>query len=287
MVERAIGFTGSSGLKLSASESGPADGRPVLLLHGGGQTRRAWAATAAALAARGYRAIALDLRGHGESDWEPDGDYQLERFADDLRQVIEQAGGPRPVLVGASLGGLTSIMAAGETPRIPIAALVLVDIVPWLEPKGGEQVVNFMRGTSGGFDTIEEAAEAIAGYLPHRQRPRSADGVKKNLRQHSDGRWYWHWDPAFVSPKSRRWSLEEVNARLTAAMQSIAAPMLLVRGTNSEIVPDSAVERFRETMPSAAIIDIAGAHHMVAGDDNDAFLEALIQFIENEVVVAI
>lgn len=282
MTERILNFTGATGLTLVATETGPATGQPVLLLHGGGQTRQAWAATALALAKRGYRAVALDMRGHGESDWAPDGYYHVDAFAADLRVVVNAIGG-KPVLVGASLGGLSSMLACGEAPHAPLSALVLVDIVPWMEQRGGEQVVGFMRGTAGGFDTLEEAAEAIAGYLPHRKRPPTTAGLTKNLRRHADGRWYWHWDPNFIVPK-HDWDMDAINRRLTQAVQSIAAPLLLVRGTNSEIVSDAAAERFRALMPDAELIDIAGAHHMVSGDDNDAFLGALVQFIEREVV---
>lgn len=285
MDEQILKFTTSDDLTLIATDIGPQNGQAVIMLHGGGQTRRAWAATAKVLASRGYRAITVDLRGHGESDWAADGQYQMDLFADDLRTIIAKIGGT-PVLVGASLGGLTSILACGEPPAAPLAALVLVDIVPWMEPKGGEQVVGFMRGTSGGFDTLDEAADAIASYLPHRNRPSSPSGLTKNLRQHNDGRWYWHWDPAFVSPQ-KGWDMDVMNTRLTKAVCTISAPLLLVRGTKSEIVSDAAAQQFRDLLPMASQIDIAGAHHMVAGDDNDAFLSALVTFIENNVVAEV
>ena len=273
-------YIGADGLELVATHQGPADGPPVLLLHGGGQTRRAWGATLTALAERGFHAAALDMRGHGDSEWSPGGKYRLDAFAADLRTVIATFDKP-PALVGASLGGLTSLLAVGEEPHAPASSIVLVDIVPWMEKKGGEHVVGFMRGTAGGFDTLEEAADAIASYLPHRPRPERLDGLSRNLRQRKDSRWYWHWDPGFVAPQGA-WDMEELNRRLSAAAKAVDARLMLMHGSNSEIVSAAGAQRFREMFPEAQVAEIAGAHHMVAGDDNDAFIGALLPFLEQQ-----
>lgn len=273
-----IALTGHDGLDLVATAYGPADGAPVLLLHGGGQSRGAWTASGQALAHAGYNAIALDMRGHGDSEWAPDGRYALDAFADDLRSVVATFK-TVPVLVGASLGGLASLLAVGEAPHMPAAAVVLVDIVPWMERRGGEQVVDFMRGTSGGFETLDQAADAVADYLPHRPRPERVDGLKRNMRLKADGRWYWHWDPKFVAPQEG-WDMDRINERLSAAARAIRVPVMLVHGTNSEIVSAAGAARFRTLLPEAEIAPIEGAHHMVAGDDNDAFLDAIIPFID-------
>lgn len=274
----AIRLEGADGIALAADVAGPSGGQPVILLHGGGQTRGSWRNAVSALARAGYRAIAVDQRGHGESAWSADGDYLLDRFGDDLRRVIDGLDSP-PILVGASLGGLASLLAAGEAPQAEVAGIVLVDIVPWMEKKGGEQVVGFMRGTDSGFDTLDEAADAIAAYLPHRPRPDRLDGLSRNLRQRADGRWYWHWDPAFVRPNAK-WDMDDINRRLSAAAQAVNSPLMLVHGTASEIVSDAGAARFREMLPDAQVVPIAGAHHMVAGDDNDAFLGALLTFLD-------
>ncbi|WP_380875006.1 peroxidase [Sphingomonas sp. DBB INV C78] len=276
MIER-ISFRGHDGISLAADVRGALDGAPVILLHGGGQTRWAWGATADALARKNFRVTTIDLRGHGESEWSPDGLYMLDRFADDLRGVIAEIGGA-PVLVGASLGGLTSILACGEAPQASLSALVLVDIVPRMERGGGDHVVGFMRGTKDGFDSLEQAADAIAGYLPHRPKPKSLDGLSKNLRQADDGRFYWRWDPEFVRPRDN-WDPEETSRRLSAAAQAIEAPILMVRGTKSEIVSEEALRHFRELLPQAEIAEIPEARHMVAGDDNDAFLGSITDFV--------
>lgn len=272
-----LSFLMRDGIRLVADAQGPQDGPPVLLLHGGGQTRGAWGKTASAMASHGLRVIALDLRGHGESDWSPDGRYALDYFADDLRTVAATLS-QSPVLVGASLGGLTSILACGEERKVPLKALVLVDIAPLIENTGANHVVGFMRGTKDGFDSLEQAADAIAAYLPHRPRPRSLDGLARNLRQGDDGRYYWRWDPAFVAPQEN-WDPAHVNRRVGEALQRVEAPVLMVRGGKSEVVSEAALQHFRELLPTATVVEIADARHMVAGDDNDAFLGAVLEFV--------
>jgi len=273
----ALPLRGLDGIAIAGDVRGDPSAAPVLLLHGGGQSRTSWRATAAALADRGLRVTTIDLRGHGESAWAKGGDYRLDCFAEDLRCVLGEMGG-KPVIVGASLGGLAALLACGESPQVGVAGLVLVDIVPRLAPTGGEHVVNFMRSTLAGFDSLEDAAETIAHYLPHRPQRSSAAGLAKNLRAASDGRFYWRWDPAFVAP-SAGWDPEAMGARLEQAATRITAPILMVRGGRSEIVTCEALDHFRQRLPQAEIAEIPHARHMLAGDDNDAFLAAITDFV--------
>lgn len=268
-------FAGADGLTLAADVAGPATGAPVVLLHGGGQTRSSWKGAAAALVERGYRAFSLDLRGHGDSDWPADGDYQLDRFVDDLAAILPTLGAPA-VLVGASLGGLASLMAVGER-RLPAAALVLVDVTPRIEPTGVGKIRAFMTANPNGFASIDEAADAVAAYLPHRPRPRDPSGLRKNLRLREDGRLYWHWDPRFMSEvRSAGFNGE----RLEAAARALTVPTLLVRGGRSEIVTPAGAQAFLDLAPHAEFVDVTDADHMVAGDANDVFNAAVIDFIE-------
>ena len=151
----------ADGLSLAADVAGPRGAPTVVLGHGGGQTRHSWDKCEQQLAAAGYFAINYDLRGHGDSDWSPDGDYAIETRARDLIAVA--AHGSRPVaLVGASLGGITALVAAslGFEP----AALVLVDIVPKMSPVGVAKIRGFMMGNPDGFAALEDAADAISAY---------------------------------------------------------------------------------------------------------------------------
>ena len=275
------------GLELVADAAGPIGAPTLLFLHGGGQTRKSWGTALHKAAARGYRALALDQRGHGDSNWASDGDYRIERFAADLRRVMEQVR-PEPVIVGASLGGLAGLLAAGApagsgdsgAPR----GLVLVDITPRIERQGSQEITAFMNSAPDGFASLEEAADAVAAYLPHRRRPQNTAGLKKNLRLRN-GRYHWHWDPAFLRMGREAQSGFDPHGPniFSEAARSITIPTLLIRGSRSRVVTDAGVREFLEMVPHAEAVEIPDAHHMVAGDANDAFNDAVFQFVDKHV----
>lgn len=255
----------------------------VLLLHGGGQTRHSWYRTGQRLGAAGWSALAYDARGHGDSHWAPDGDYGLDALVGDLRAVVSAVRGQyadaAPVLVGASMGGGTSMVAEGEHPGLS-AALVLVDIVPRIDPVGVKRITDFMAANPEGFADLDEVAEAIAAYNPHRKRAPSTEGLRKNVRLREDGRWYWHWDPAFLSIRDEP-SRAVRTERITDAARNVRVPTMLVRGKHSDIVNDEGAAELLELIPGARYIDVADAGHMVAGDDNDVFTESLTGFLDD------
>ena len=255
----------------------PSERPPVLLMHGGGQTRHSWSGTAGQLAARGHEAWTMDLRGHGDSDWATDGDYTTNAMVDDLDAVCAEIGRP-PVLVGASMGGMVGLVSEGSLRPGRLRALVLVDIATQLEAAGVERIVGFMSAAPDGFATLEEAADAIASYRPNRPRPSNLEGLRKNLRRGEDGRWRWHWDPAFLSGKSRD-GRSDVDT-LGDAARNLTVPTLLVRGRMSDMLSLQGVTTFREQCPHAHFVDIAEAGHMVVGDRNDAFTTAVIDFVD-------
>lgn len=276
---------GSDGLTLAADVGGPDDGPGVVLLHGGGQTRHSWSGTWHALVDRGWRAASVDLRGHGESEWAPDGDYSLDAFAADARAVAASFDKP-PVLVGASLGGLASLVAVTESARQEsvAAALVLVDVAHRIEVSGRERIGDFMMAKPEGFASLDEVADAIASYNPHRPRPTNLSGLEKNLRRTDDGRWVWHWDPQFV--RGVKGSADETRAslinpeRLTTDVAALRVPTLLVRGRSSDLLSEEGAQEFLELAPHAEFADVAGAGHMVAGDRNEVFNEAVLGFLD-------
>jgi pimeloyl-ACP methyl ester carboxylesterase len=274
-----VTYTGAGGIRLVGQRWRQNSGRPpagvALLLHGGGQTRHSWHGTAARLAADGWEAITVDARGHGDSQWVPDGDYSLDGFTGDLYAIadmLERA----PVLIGASLGGMTALVGQGERPTLA-SALVLVDIAPRIEPAGRERIQAFMASAPNGFGSLEEVADAVHAYNPHRPRPRNLDGLKKNVLQRPDGRWYWHWDPRFLSLGDEPSRAVDID-RLYQAARNITVPTLLVRGTRSDIVTSEAAAELLGLIPAATAVEVA-AGHMIAGDDNDVFTTHLSEFL--------
>src|SRR5829696_4631609 len=274
-------------ITLVADAYGDPDDPPVVLLHGGGQTRHSWDNSARSLGDAGWYALTVDLRGHGESSWSPDGDYSFERFAEDVRALATSL--PRkPALVGASLGGMASLLAVGESGDDIASGLVLVDIAPRVELAGVARIRQFMRQGLGGFPDLESAADAIASYNPHRPRPKDLSGLTKNLRQREDGRWYWHWDPNFMALRepqgggvdgvpTARFVPQE---RLEAAARAITLPTLVVRGGSSDLLSEEGARHLLTLVPHAELVDVAGAGHMVAGDRNDNFTSAVIDFLK-------
>lgn len=268
-------FCGAKGHAIVADIFG--EGPPILLAHGGGQTRLAWTRTARVLMEAGYSAIAMDLRGHGESAWSPSGSYQLDDFAMDLLAMSDQLK-EKPALVGASLGGLAGLIAEGELRSGSFTSLTLVDVTPTMEPVGVAHVLDFMRAhLTDGFASSEEAAEAIASYLPNRERRKGSENLDRYLRRCDDGRLRWHWDPRFITSVTNK-NVGQSQNRLAEAAQKLRLPVHLVRGGSSNLVSVDAAQEFLRLAPHSAYTDIAGAGHMVVGDRNDAFSEAVVSF---------
>jgi pimeloyl-ACP methyl ester carboxylesterase len=270
-------FRSSDGLRLVAHAEGNPDGSPVILLHGGGQTRHAWQETALALAGAGFYALALDQRGHGQSDWSEEARYDLDSFAADLELVARELPA-RPAVVGASLGGLAGLLAEGSARSPLLSALVLVDVAPRMELAGVRRIVTFMKAHPDGFESLEQAQDAISAYLPHRPRPKDPSGLAKNLRQSADGRFRWHWDPRFVT-RDHGLTPEEFQAKLHGCSRNLRIPTLLVRGRQSDVLSEAGSREFLELVPHAEYADVADAAHMVAGDRNDRFTEVVLQFL--------
>ena len=270
-------FRGADGNRLVADSWG--GGAPVLLLHGGGQTRHSWGDTARRLAETGRNAIAVDLRGHGDSEWPADPQYGMDRNAADLEAILDELAQP-PALVGASMGGIAALMAVGRrnaAGRAAASGLVLVDVTPQLERSGVVRIRDFMTAAPDGFSSLDDEAEMVAAYLPGRTRPPSTTGLAKNLRQGEDGRYRWHWDPRILDGFSV--DLNSHHEALAAAAESVRIPTLLVRGSLSDVVGQQGVDELRRLIPHAEVAKVAGAGHMVAGDDNDSFTQAILEFI--------
>tara|TARA_Y100000992_G_C21222219_1_gene471057 strand:+ start:103 stop:951 length:849 start_codon:yes stop_codon:yes gene_type:complete len=277
-------FKVSEDREIIASEWGDNMNPLVIMLHGGGQTRHSWKGVAAKIANLGFHVIAHDLRGHGESFWDSDGDYTFDAHRDDLVKIIDQLG-KKANLVGASLGGMISLSLAGhEEESKHCSGLIMVDIGMRPNDEGSDRIVEFMRSGAKGFASVEEAADAVSGYLPHRERPKDISGLKKNLRLKVDGRYYWHWDPLFLTDRTGMGEVrEERFKQLENSAKRITIPTLLVQGALSDILTDKEKEEFLNAVPHARFAEIQQATHMVVGDKNDIFAEAIVDFLSEHI----
>lgn len=272
-------FHTSDGLTLTADVAPATDSLTVILLHGGGQTRHSWAATMSELAEAGYGVINYDARGHGDSDWAEDGDYSLKALARDLEMIRSTVAGP-VVLIGASMGGMTSFYAIGSNPLGFADALVMVDIAIRPAPDGVDKIRKFMRAHPDGFATVEEAAAAVAAYNPARRKPGNAQGLRKNLRLQDDGRLHWHWDPRLLE------GTDEIEPPaggdvMVGLAPHVLVPVLLVRGAESDIVRAENIAEMRELVPQTQVLEVPKAAHMLVGDQNDIFSRGVIGFLES------
>jgi pimeloyl-ACP methyl ester carboxylesterase len=271
-------WQGGGGVSIAGDTWGDPDGQLVVLQHGGGQTRHAWKGAGETLGAAGYHVVAFDARGHSDSGWAGPEEYTADFMVEDLQCVIAGLGGKRPILVGASMGGGTSLIAIGEG-TIDAAALVLVDMAPRIAPEGTAKIQAFMNQKPEGFDSLQEVADAIANYQPHRARPRQLDGLAKNVRLGPDGKYHWHWDPA--RRNNRRMS--DYRDRLSDAADNLKSPTLLVRGGLSDVLTEEGAQSFLKQCPQAEYVNVKNAAHMVAGDRNDIFADSVIEFLKRTV----
>jgi pimeloyl-ACP methyl ester carboxylesterase len=265
----------AAGVRLAGTRVGSHHHRGIVLTHGLGQTADAWRRSASRLASLGWNTLAADARGHGRSDRNPDHlTYSPHQLVEDLR-LWAGTFASKPVLVGASMGGLTGMAAQAQ--HDCFAALVLVDVTPRWEPEGVERIIAFMRAHAEGFGSPDDAADAIAAYMPHRPR-KSADALACLLQADDAGRLRWHWDPRIVDDMHA--DIERRQRDLVDAATAIKVPTLLLTGSRSDVVSRRTIDEFIALVPHAQHREIAGARHLVAGDDNDAFASAVIDFLE-------
>jgi pimeloyl-ACP methyl ester carboxylesterase len=247
----------------------------LALLHGGGQNAHTWDTVALAL---GYPVVALDLPGHGHSDWRPDHDYSPAALADDVATALAVLGPDSAMLVGMSLGGIAGLAVAWRHPEL-VRRLALVDITPGAEAARAEPIVAFLCGPDR-FASFDEIVERTAAFNPGRSLPALRRGARHNSRQLPDGSWTWRWDPV------RSWRLGHEPSpaafdfsSLWPAVDSLDVPLLLVRGSASRVVTDSEVIRLRRHQPSAQVAVIDGAGHGVQGDQPLELARRLTEFL--------
>jgi len=266
-------WMGGDGVALVGDEVVTKQAPSVLFAHGFGQTRQSWSSAQAALAEEGIGSIAWDMRGHGESGRNPEHlHYHAEQFADDVH-LLSTRFPEKPILVGASMGGLTGMMEQAR--HNTFSALVLVDVTPRWEIAGVARIMAFMNAFPDGFDSYEHAADVIANYLPHRRERKSTNQLKFLLREHQ-GRLIWHWDRRMLGEFVE--DSEHLQDDIREAARQIKVPTLLISGGKSDIVSKHTVEDFLQLVPHAHHHHLPDATHMVAGDDNDAFNDTLLDF---------
>jgi len=256
------------GLRFHWLDWGTAGCPPLLLLHGGAQTAHSWDEVAPDLA-RDHHVVALDQRGHGETEWAPASRYRREDFVGDVAAVLDLLGWAEATLVALSLGGLNAIAFAAAHPA-RVRGLVVVDVVPTVAPAGAEAIRAQLATRD--FASLEDAVALAHRFNPRRTLENIRERLRHGMRETPEGRWTYRFDPAMGA------AVAGVEA-LWAAVERIRCPTLLVRGGESAILTHDGAQRFRRELPGSVVAEVPGAGHSVMGDNPAGFLAAVRPFL--------
>ncbi len=256
-------------LRFHFEEWGEPGAPEVLLLHGGNQSAHSWDLVSLHLADR-YHVLALDQRGHGDSEWPRDQDSSIEAKAADAIAFLEDQGVEAPVIMGHSMGGMVTTSIALSDPGLA-KALVLVDVGPELSAAGVEVIHNFVVHNIE-FDDLDEFLDNVVKYDKFRTREHIARTVKYNMLQRADGKYISKVDHRRVANERARVSLDDVGA--------IDVPVLLVRGGESDILSPDAAERFAATLPQGRLVTVPNCGHNVHSGNTSGFLDVVGPFLD-------
>ena len=272
----AEGFVDSGGLSLHYADWGAHASPAVLLLHGFAQSGRSFDFVSLALCER-FRVVALDLRGHGDSDWSPSSDYRRSSHVADVETVVDELGLAPVAIVGLSLGGTIGYLLAASRPQL-LRALVIVDIAPRVETAGARRVRGFVEGRDS-FTSLEEMVSSVRSFRPGRTEEQLRGSVLRNARRLPDGTYTWKYDPAMRRPEARPKAGPEEEALLWDALKAIACPTLVVRGAESDIVSPASITEMVRNIPNAQGVEVPRAGHLVPGDNPAGFIGAIGPFL--------
>jgi len=263
-----------NGLRLHYLDWGSDGHPPILLLHGGGQTARTWDLVALALR-REYRCIALDQRGHGDSEWSYGFAYGPEDHVGDILALLDELKIERAIVVGMSMGCINGLHLAAHHPE-RVAAFVAVDAGPWVQMNGGRRIIDFVADSSQHAGVLEEWVERAMRFNPRRDPRLLRRSLLHNLRRLPDGALTWKTD------RRRPIDMKEMEVRLRALRQAvhrITCPTLVVRGGDSDVLSDEDAERFARGLPDGRWVRIEGAGHTVQGDQPAALVREVRAFL--------
>ena len=264
-----------AGLRLHYLDWGDPARPPLLFLHGGALTARTWDLVCLALRDR-YHCLALDQRGHGDSEWSPAMEYTPADHLGDLEAVADRLGLDSFVMVGQSLGGMNALGYAIAHPR-RLAGLVLVDVGPEPNWRGASRIADFVLGTDG-LSTLDDYVERARAFNPLRDPDLLRASLRHNLRELPDGGWTWKYDRRHLSPEY----FQRFKGWLASAhrgLDRVSCPTLVVRGALSDVLAEEDAQRFAAGLPDGRAVTVDGAGHTVQGDNPRGLACALSEFL--------
>ena len=284
MKPRSRSVTGADGIAVHVLDWG-GEGVALLLLHGFGNEAHIWDDFAPAVAPH-YHTLAMDHRGHGDSDWDPERRYAHEHMVADVEAVTAALGIDRLVVIGHSLGGRVATLFADRNPA-RMAGLVLVDIGPDLDPRGVTRIrLDMESNRQPTFGSVEEYARVLSLAYPSGQPAALMRMALHGLRRRDDGRYALKMDPLLrgggppEAPEVAEERGRAMSETLWKALAGISCPTLVVRGAASDVLsPETADKMVEETLPNGRLAIVPQAGHSVMTDNPDGFREAVTDFI--------
>lgn len=267
-------FVTARGLRFHYVEWGVAGAPPLLCLHGITQTAHSWDEVAADLAAD-YRVICVDQRGHGDSDWAPDGDYSRTTQAADIAAIATALDLTQFLLAGMSMGGINAIAFTARHPE-RVRALVIVDVSPEIQRSGVENIRSFIQAADE-LDTFEAFVERAHQFNPRRSLDNIRSRLAHNLKQLPNGKWTWKYDK-YLRSGDRRFEASALD-NLWDDVRALTCPTLILKGAESDILSAESAARLQAAIPGSQLALIPGAGHSVMGDNPEAFVGAVRGFL--------
>jgi pimeloyl-ACP methyl ester carboxylesterase len=268
-----VEFAAPSGHRLSALRWGVEDPR-IVLVHGGAQNAHTWDTVALAL---DRPLLAIDLPGHGHSEWRADKRYRPQEMADDVGAMIAAYSAPTRLLVGMSLGGLTSAVVAAERPEL-IQELVLIDVTPGVNQEKAKEIIDFVSGPEV-FSSFDEILERTILFNPTRSESSLRRGVLHNAKPLDDGTWTWRYD---LPSLDRVTDLDHRFVDLWKAIDAVQCPITLFQGSRSPVVDDADVAELQRRQPTARHVVVDDAGHSIQGDQPVRLAELLAAILDDE-----
>ena len=263
------------GLSFHYVEWGAASAPPLLCLHGITQTAHSWDEVAADLAAD-YRVLCLDQRGHGDSDWTPDGDYTRQTQAADIAAITGALGLSRFLLAGMSMGGINAITFTAQHPDT-VRGLIIVDVSPEIQVKGVENIRHFIQAADE-LDSFDAFVERAHQFNPRRSLDNIRSRLSYNLKQLPNGKWTWKYDKALRSSERSFQATALLN--LWDDVRAIGCPTLIIKGDESDILSAASATKLQAAIPGSQLALVPGAGHSVMGDNPEAFVRAIRPFLQ-------
>ena len=271
-------YVEANGMRFHYLDWGNPDAPDMLLLHGFAQTCHSWDFVALAFCDR-YHVVALDQRGHGDSDWSEAGDYSPETQQEDIAGVVSAIGLRNFVLMGLSMGGRNSFTYAATHPE-EVRALVVVDAGPQNMRSGSQKIRNFVQQDDE-LDSVEDFVQRVLEYNPLRDPVQVRGSILHNLKQLQNGKWTWKYDKRFRQPGGRRFQQDpQMTERLWGYMESLACPTLVVRGSQSDIIALDTADGMHKRIPNGRLATVENAGHLVMGDNPSGFEQSVTEFLK-------